>query len=119
MINAELILKHPDIKAEIHKRGMEIIEKCAIFMAAKVIDELGVAYPPASRPGEPPRKRSGELQRDVTYEVNERAGTASVGVTSAYGPFLERGTRYMSARPFLFATFRKYMGELKAVVREL
>lgn len=33
-------------------------------------DVLGTLYPPASRPGEAPRKRTGRLQRESTVKVN-------------------------------------------------
>ena len=65
------------------------------------------AYPPASRPGEPPRVRTGTLLRSIDQETfRSKAGTkvdftARVGSNLKYGFWLETGTRRMAARPWL------------------
>jgi hypothetical protein len=61
-------------------------------------------YPPASKPLQPPHKRSGKLQSGITVVVEKatrgRAAALVVKSDQDYGAFLERGTRKMIRRPF-------------------
>lgn len=61
-------------------------------------------FPPASRPLQPPHKRSGRLQGGITVTVEKgtrgRAAAIVVKSNQVYGPMLERGTRKMAKRPF-------------------
>jgi hypothetical protein len=55
-----------------------------------------------SRPGEPPRKQTGQLKQSVTYEVDEKAMEGRVGTNLDYGKYLELGTkRGILPRPWL------------------
>lgn len=75
-------------------------------------------YPHPSLPGEPPRKRTGWLQRNTLYDIDEQAISGRVGVqqNAKYGAYLELGTRRMKARPFLLATVQKCIAELRAII---
>lgn len=54
-----------------------------------------------SEPGEPPHKQYGHLRRSVTHErVGDRLA-ARTGTNLKYGRWLELGTAYMAARPWL------------------
>ena len=55
-------------------------------------------YPPASAPGRPPHKRSGDLSRGTTVG---RKGRTMIVRTLQYGIWLDGGTRRMAARPFI------------------
>lgn len=74
-------------------------------------------YPHSSRPGEPPRKRTGFLAGNVVYELDQAKLASRVGVlrNAIYGAYLELGTRKMRPRPWLFATLRKILPQLKAI----
>ena len=74
-------------------------------------------YPHPSRPGEPPRARTGWLKGHIQYEFDRATMSARVGVGLAakYGLYLEFGTRKMAPRPWLFATLRKVLPQLKAL----
>lgn len=76
-------------------------------------------YRTPSAPGEPPRKRTGWLQRHVLYEIDETSLAARVGVgkSADYGIALEVGTAVMAARPFLLSTLEAKRAEL-AVIAE-
>ena len=53
-----------------------------------------------SKPGEPPRKQTGQLRASVTYEYDEKTMTARVGTPLKYGGYLELGTkRGIAPRP--------------------
>lgn len=59
----------------------------------------------ASRPGEPPATRLGDLRRSYKVgKLEETAGRVSVklGSNLPYAPLLEYGTRRMDERPHLF-----------------
>lgn len=55
-------------------------------------------YPPASSPGQPPRKRTGFLATNTTVD---RKGRTIIIRTPLYGIFLDGGTSRMAARPFI------------------
>lgn len=49
-----------------------------------------------------PIRQTGDLQRDVSYEVNNSApDTVDVGNTLKYGPYVHDGTPKMDARPYI------------------
>jgi len=86
------------------------LEKTAQMLEDYMKGLLDTPYPPASKAGEPPHRRTGKLKDAITHVVTVRDswGTASIGVMDAadavYAKFLEVGTVHMSARPFLTPT---------------
>ena len=78
------------------------------FLGERVQESLNVAYPPSSEVGEPPHKRTGNLQRNVDVHETELRGSELVGGVGVsldkvpYAGFLEFGTARMGGpRPFL------------------
>lgn len=70
-----------------------------------------------SKPGEYPRKLTGNLRRNVQSETDREALVARVGTNVPYGKYLELGTRKMLPRPWLsrglteiWSTLRKIVG---------
>lgn len=61
----------------------------------------------ASRPGEPPAPDTGRLRNSVrTIDTsNAKRIRVRVGTPVKYAPWLEFGTRYMAARPFMRPAF--------------
>lgn len=55
--------------------------------------------------------RTGYLQSTVFAMVKD--WVAQVGATAAYSYFVEFGTRYMMARPFLYPAVEKFLPELE------
>ncbi len=78
-------------------------------IAASVLERnvkarIGTSFPPASRPGRPPHRRTGALQRGVhgaARVLNNFRVRVELTVAAFYAPFLQRGTRRMAARPFI------------------
>ncbi len=93
------------------------------FAHAQILKELNISNPPPhktpSAAGEPPRKRSGFLQGNVQREYDRAALTSRIGVSknARYGVFLDLGTRFVKARPWLFATIKKYWQQIQALAR--
>lgn len=71
-------------------------------------------YPNPSKPGEPPRKRTGWGQRHVVQEFdrNRVAGRVGVAKNAMYMLFLELGTPRVKRRPWLVATLMKNQGAI-------
>lgn len=75
-------------------RGAAIIADEAV----RLIDE---EWPPASLPGEPPHRRTGELQDSIQPIPNAGQLEADVVASAPYAVLLEFGTSTMAARPFM------------------
>lgn len=79
----------------------------------------------ASRPGEPPRKRTGTLRSSVQHEkIKEGREVIAyrVGYVRAikYGVYLEFGTRKMAPRPAVRAAYLRELPNIaKVMVREV
>lgn len=73
----------------------------------------------ASSPGDPPRKRTGNLQRNIVMETDDTSRSVAVGVkkNAIYGLFLELGTRFIAARPWMRPTLKRMIGRLEATAR--
>lgn len=78
------------------------------------------AYLNPSKPGEPPRKRTGWLQRNVVYDVDKQRLSARVGLTvnAKYGIYLELGTSRMHPRPWLLATAKAEAANVVDIIRQ-
>ena len=55
----------------------------------------------ASKPGEPPRKQTPNLQPSIRTAMDKRTFLIGPTKTAPYGKHLEFGTRKMAARPFM------------------
>jgi len=76
-------------------------------------------YPNPSKPGEPPRLRTGWGRRHIVFEFDESKAAGRVGVSKPglYMFYLEVGTRRISRRPWLLATLMNHketLGRLAA-----
>lgn len=88
--------------------------------AVTVVDK---SYPPASQPGEPPRKRSGVLQRGLTVWIERVPGGGIVHMgwrrdNPVYARYLAGGTRRMAARPTMPVVLRDRREDAIATVGE-
>jgi hypothetical protein len=71
-------------------------------------------YSSPSKPGEPPRARTGFLKKNVQAEYDQASLSTRVGLNAnaIYGLFLELGTRFVAARPWLLATLKKFLPQI-------
>lgn len=65
-------------------------------------------YPGPSKPGEPPRLRTGWGQRNIINDPDPKTITTRVGITknAIYMIYLELGTRTIARRPWLLRTLQ-------------
>ncbi|MBY0523429.1 MAG: hypothetical protein K2R98_08515 [Gemmataceae bacterium] len=102
--------------------GWDRIRRAVVFFWQSVQTALNVSNPrpyrTPSQPGEPPRKRTGFLAANVKYELGQAQmkGRVGIGANALYGLFLETGTKWMAARPWLQATLDKVIGQLRAII---
>ena len=68
-------------------------------------------YPYPSKPGEPPKLRTGFGARNVVMEFSREAMAGRVGVTTngMYMFYLEVGTRRIARRPWLMVTLLRHL----------
>jgi HK97 gp10 family phage protein len=58
--------------------------------------------------------KSGYLQSTIYAQVSDWVG--EIGAYAAYAYFVELGTRYMRARPYLFPAFQEYLLVLEEII---
>jgi hypothetical protein len=71
-------------------------------------------YPNPSKPGEPPKLRTGQGQRGVIMEFDESEPAGRVGISrnAKHMLYLELGTRRVRRRPWLVETLRKHLAAI-------
>jgi HK97 gp10 family phage protein len=60
--------------------------------------------------------RSGNLRSSIYAKIQE--WVAEVGAEAAYALFVELGTRYMRARPYLHPAIQRYLPQLENIILE-
>lgn len=119
---------HGDAAMEhVRRKAVQFLHRAAITVERRAKELLSVAGSGRvkgrkagpvvhSKPGEPPRKQTGQLRLSVTREVDAANLTARVGTPWEYGRHLELGTkRGILPRPWL----RRAMAEMQSRVNEL
>lgn len=102
-----------EIMADIGRQVKGIMETLGPEMVEDVREYIGEPYPPASAPGQPPHKRSGELAASVSYRVVElgpNVYTLELEVAAEHAVYLEEGTATMAPRPFKGPMEQKWEG---------
>lgn len=65
--------------------------------------------------------QTGTTKRSIGLEIKDGGFTASVGPETEYSPYLEYGTRFMSAQPFVKPSLdeqeQKFKGDLEKLMR--
>ena len=60
--------------------------------------------------------RTGHLRRSIYAKISEWA--AEIGAEATYAMFIELGTRYMKARPFIYPAVQEFLPRLEAIICE-
>lgn len=98
-------------------------DRAATFYANSLKIEVSVQYPPASRPGDSPARRTGRGQNSIYVERPRRLTRAdlisAVGFRPEgfYMPLLDAGgIPFVAPRPFVQKTFEKNAATLLAIM---
>lgn len=109
----------PQVTAFIEGAIGEGIEDATQFLHSKTQLAVGRQYPPASRPGESPARRTGFGQKNIVWTYDPATMTGKIGIRAGsqamYMIYLELGTSRIRPRPWLFVTlirFLKQIGDL-------
>ncbi len=60
--------------------------------------------------------RTGYLQRSIYATIKE--WVVNIGAEAAYALFVELGTRYMKAQPYLYPAIQEYLPRLEQIILE-
>jgi hypothetical protein len=77
----------------------------------ELVKRVSVPGPPASFPGEYPRKRTGKFKSSLKWSVDKGKKEGYIWSESEVGKFLEIGTSRMKPRPWL-SLIIKYMKKI-------
>lgn len=94
--------------AFLERRLPRAMEALGIRAAGLITQELDTLYPPASKPGESPHKRTGNLQAGIEHTESHQGDeyvTRLISNRAEGSPdvpiFLEKGTDKMAPRPYM------------------
>ncbi len=62
---------------------------------------------------------TGTLRRSINLEISDGGMTATVEPTAEYAPYVELGTRFMEAQPFLKPAFEEQKKQFEKDLKEL
>lgn len=63
--------------------------------------------------------QTGETKRSIGLEFENSGFTASVGPETEYSPYLEYGTRFMQAQPFIKPAYNEQKEKFKRDMQKL
>lgn len=98
--------------------AIKIAEKLpsGLALGGKIVEGEAKALCPVStdktRPGGP----HGELRQSITSQVE--GNVCTVGTAKNYAPYVEFGTRYMSAQPYLVPALKNKENEVIQAIKE-
>lgn len=103
-----------ELKGELATR----LNACGQLIVSEIRKNISDPGPGASAPGDFPHAQTGYLRQTVTYSVDEKKLELIAGATAEYAEFLEHGTKYMDARPFILRTIRDITPKIKAIMTQ-
>jgi len=98
----------------------EVQETAGKQMVAEIKKSINTAFPPASRPGRPPHRRTGNLQKSIDYWVDKKTFHVQIGpnTDALYGIWLEEGTVKMDPRPYLEPVAKRWRKKYSILMRD-
>lgn len=105
--------KYKSYKKDVLKQLQETKEK-VLLEVATIVEGRAVYLVPVD---------TGNLRKTIDFDVDVKKGIARVGVLkgkegSEYAVFVERGTRYQKAQPFIKKAFQDSEKEIQKIVKE-
>lgn len=123
MARATLDWRGARVKPRMRAAAWAGIRAAALYFQRELKRVIGISNRNGenrSAPGEPPRRETGNLQKNVLVELDERKHVARVGVggNAKYGAWLEFGTRRILPRPWIRPTIERLRATLAQVARK-
>lgn len=137
MIRSSLKWDGERVKQSVIEAGWDSIRRVTVWFWQRVQDTLSVPNPGTrvtikrgknkgktktvylypSKPGEPPRVRTGNLKKNVLYEFDQAALRSRVGLTAQaiYGAFLELAKSRRRRREWLLVTLKKNLQLMRQI----
>lgn len=63
--------------------------------------------------------QTGQTKRSINMQILDDGMTAEAAPTTEYSPYLEYGTRYMDAQPFVKPSYNEQIGQFKKDMQKL
>ena len=102
----------PAVRAQLEENVEAALEAMGVACVGYVVDQMQSGY------GNPIRK-TGDLMRDVSYEVGRSAkNTVDIGNSLKYAPFVHDGTVRMRGRPYLRDGITNNLNNLQDIAEE-
>lgn len=109
-----------ELKRKLERKLAARLVAAAMVLLTALRNAVNTPYPPASRPGEPPHRRSGRLQAGIVVD----ADTENLQINMGFKPEVERqamslefGTRNMRPRPFVRRTLMRMQNTLLRMLK--
>jgi hypothetical protein len=119
---------NPDARAQFKQIALKAVrDTFQLDMVPKAkelspVTEEGIARNRAKHPHWPLSRvgGTGTNRRSIDSDTQLEADgvTAHMFTTSGYGGFLEQGTRFMAAQPYIWPAFRMFVGKIADRVKE-
>ena len=97
------------------QRGL--IERSHLEEAKGVVAKYGSKLQTQAQENAP--YHSGTLQRSIGLEIKYSGLTASIEATAHYAGYVELGTRFMAAQPYMKPAFNAVKGKFNAELKKL
>lgn len=126
-INAKLgarIQAHSKQSIENIKEGTLLIHSAAVKNLQQISPgESQVRYGPkrtvkVSKPGDSPNTDTSTGIKSIGFNVDEKRFKGEVGTNLKYMKFLELGTKFIAARPWLITALKKVQPSLRLIFRK-
>lgn len=97
-----------DVKRQVRKHGAEIQTKAQQNAPVGTPESTGI-----------PGYVGGTLKRSIGIDITDGGMTAEVEPTAEYAPYVELGTRFMEAQPYLKPAFDEQKEKFKKDMQKL
>ena len=82
-------------------------KKAVIEDSKKAVMKYGSKFQTEAKKNPPTPNKSGTLARSISLSIADKGLTAVIYPTANYAQYVEYGTRYMNAQPFMRPTLQK------------
>ena len=97
-----------DVKRQIRKHGAQMQEKAQQNAPVGTPESTGI-----------PGYIGGTLKRSIGIDITDGGMSAEVEPTAEYAPYVELGTRFMEAQPYLKPAFNEQKEKFKKDMKKL